>query len=77
MIICILNLTQFHTKQSSCAFAEVKDHVMTMARVMTKHDSFGKLDELFDRLLYPTSSQQTAEPLLDESDLSMMATFYG
>ena len=56
-----------------CAFAEVKDNVMTMARVMIKHDSFGKRDELFDRLLYPTSSQQTAEPLLDDSDLSMMA----
>ena len=57
-----------------CAFAEVKDNVMTMACVMIKHDSLGKLDKLFDRLLYPMSSQQTAEPLLDDSDLSMMAS---
>ena len=41
---------------------------------MIKHDSLRKLDELFDRLLYPTSSQQTAEPLLDDSDLSMVAS---
>ena len=47
---------------------------MTMARVMIKHDSLGKLDGLFDRLLYPTSSQQTAELLLDDSDLSVVAS---